>query len=197
MDTTLLIATTNAGKIREMIQLLTDIHFRLITLSDIGYNRKIDENGKTFEENAKIKAETIGKETGYLTIAEDSGLEIDALGGRPGIFSARYTAGSDGDRNKKILDELRDVPQEKRTARFIAAVVLYDPGDGKMKIFRGVNQGYITGKPKGTNGFGYDPIFFNLKLKTTNGEAALEEKNKVSHRAEAFRKLKEYLKTLQ
>ncbi|OGG03664.1 hypothetical protein A2W14_04080, partial [Candidatus Gottesmanbacteria bacterium RBG_16_37_8] len=138
------------------------------------------------------KAEFVGKKTGLLTLAEDSGLEIDFLAGKPGIYSARYHPGSDSDRIKKVLRQLKGVRKEKRTARFICVVAIFNPNTNKIKFFRGESRGYITEKPLGQNGFGYDPVFFNLDLGKTNAQATPHEKNRVSHRARALQKVKEF-----
>lgn len=190
-------ATTNIGKVREIKKILDNDGFELITLKDIDYHREIEETGSTFIENAVIKARTVGNDTGYLTIGEDSGLVVDVLDGKPGVLSARYVSGTDSDRNAQILKELRTVLPEKRTARFIAVVSLYNPETKKVINFQGVSEGMITLKPKGVAGFGYDPIFYNSDLGKTNAEAAIEEKNQVSHRARAFKKLKKYLLDLK
>lgn len=174
---------------------MSGMPFELISLDDLPINDEVSEDGKTFEENAIIKAKTIGEKTKMLTLAEDSGLEVDALEGRPGVLSARYCVGSDLDRIHKLLKELNGIPKEKRTARFKAVAALYNPLTNKVDTFTGVSEGYIAGKPIGTNGFGYDPVFFNLDLGKTNAQATLEEKNRVSHRGRALRKAKGALRT--
>lgn len=189
----IVIATANKGKIKEIKEILAGFPFKIKTLADIGYKEEIEETGRSFEENAVIKAETIGKKTGLLTLAEDSGLEVNALGGSPGIYSARYCEGTDLDRIHKLLKELRGIPQEKRTAKFVSVVAVYDPSFHKTYIFEGVSEGRITKEPKGKNGFGYDPIFYNFDLKKTNAQVSLEEKNRVSHRGRALRKAKKKL----
>lgn len=192
---TLLIATSNKGKIREIKNILNNIPYQIITISDLNLTLEVSETGKTFKENAIIKAKSYGEKTGLLTLAEDSGLEVDALEGRPGILSARYCAGDDLDRIHKLLKKLNGTPKEKRTARYKAVAALYNPLINKVDTYTGASEGYITGKPIGTNGFGYDPIFFNWDLGKTNAQASLEEKNRVSHRAGALNKLKEALRT--
>lgn len=210
----LLIATQNPGKIKEIKEILKGIAFELKTLDDIGFSKDIQEIGESFEENAVIKAKEIGEKTGNLTLAEDSGLEVDALNGRPGIYSARYEKGSDLDRINKVLMELKGISKEKRTARFRSVVAIYIPSSNKLRdsstpqrfarndnsarivTFEGLSEGYITEQPIGVNGFGYDPIFFNLDLGKTNGQASLEEKNRVSHRSRALIKVKEFLKKI-
>lgn len=190
---TLLIASGNPGKIREIKEILKGIPFEIKSIKDIDFKDEIPETGKTFEENAISKVKITGGKTGFITLADDSGLEVDALGGRPGVRSARYAQGSDGDRVNKLLKELKEVPKKKRTARFRAVVALYIPAN-RIITFEGVSEGYITEKPMGKNGFGYDPVFFNLDLGKTNGEASPAEKNLVSHRARALFKLKEFLR---
>ncbi|MBI2617302.1 RdgB/HAM1 family non-canonical purine NTP pyrophosphatase [Candidatus Gottesmanbacteria bacterium] len=185
---TLLLATKNPGKISEMMEILKDVPFRIQALRDFSFNEDIEEKGMTFEENATLKAMKVGEKFSVLTLADDSGLEIDALNGRPGVFSARYTDGSDEDRVKKVLIELKGIPKDQRTARFIAVVALFNPVSRELEKFKGVNEGYITDKPKGANGFGYDPIFFNPIFGKTNAQVTLGEKNRVSHRSIALRK---------
>jgi XTP/dITP diphosphohydrolase len=191
----LLIATNNLGKIKEIKALLKDIPLDIVAIWDIEEipnDVKIKETGKTFAENAELKAITLGKMAGILALAEDSGLEVDALGGKPGVKSSRFAKG-DQDRIAKLLRLLKGIPLSKRTARFKTAVAIYDPRTGKTKIFEGITKGIITARPFGTGGFGYDPIFYSEKLKKTFGQASLEEKNRVSHRARALRKAKIFL----
>lgn len=192
----LLLATKNPGKVREIKEILKDIQMNLISLDEIEFNDDIAETGKTFEENAIIKAKTIGEKTGILTMAEDSGLVVDALGGRPGIHSARYTVGSDTERINKLLRELKGIPKGKRTARYKAVVVIYDPKTKKINTFSGECEGYITEKPIGINGFGYDPVFYCSELDKTNGEALSSEKNRVSHRYKALSQTRKILEDI-
>ncbi|MBI3379622.1 XTP/dITP diphosphatase [Candidatus Gottesmanbacteria bacterium] len=189
----LLIASKNPGKIKEIKDILLGIPYEIKSLNDIGLDIDVEETGKTFAENAILKAKTIGEKTGLITLADDSGLEVDALNGKPGIHSARYAAGNDMDRINKLLKELSGIPKEKRTARFVAVIVLYNPETKNTQIFEGVSEGYITEKPIGSSGFGYDPVFFNLGLGKTNAESTSEEKNKISHRARALKKCKEFI----
>lgn len=192
----LLIATTNNGKINEIRKILKDLPFDIITLKDINFGIPVPETGKTFEENAIIKAEFVGKKSSLLTLAEDSGLQIEALGGKPGIRSARFIEGTDMDRVKAILKSMEIIPDDKRQARFIAVAAIYNPADQKVRTFTGVNNGVVTRKAIGNNGFGYDPIFYNHLLGKTNAQAGLEEKNKVSHRAIALLSVRQYLLSL-
>ncbi|MCJ7740305.1 RdgB/HAM1 family non-canonical purine NTP pyrophosphatase [Candidatus Microgenomates bacterium] len=189
----LVIATRNKGKIREIRKILSDIPVKILSLDDVGFRRELKETGKTYEENARIKAETVGKKTGLLTLGEDSGLEIDALGGKPGLYSARHRKGTDTDKLNKLLRDLKGFPKEKRTAKYVAVVAVYNPQNKKTYVFKGESHGQITDKPQGTNGFGYDPIFYNFDLGKTNAQAFEEEKNRVSHRARALEKAKRML----
>jgi len=191
--TKLLIATRNKGKVKEIKDILSDLPFEIVSLDDVGFEGDVEETGNTFQENATIKAETVGKRTKLLTLSDDSGLEVDALEGRPGVQSARYIEGSDSDRVYKVLEELKNIPVEERTARFVAVVAVYNPLEGKTYTFEGESHGRIIDAPRGSNGFGYDPIFFNFDLGKTNGEATNEEKNSVSHRARALIKCKQLL----
>ena len=192
----LLIATRNSGKIREIKEILASIPFKLLSLDDIDFKEEVAETGKSFAENAILKAKTIGEKAQLLTLAEDSGLEVDALDGKPGIYSARYVNGSDLDRNNKLLEELKGVIDDKRTARYRCVVAIYDPATQKILTFIGESEGLITDKPIGKNGFGYDPIFYNFDLGKTNGEVTLEEKNRVSHRGKALSEAKIFLQKL-
>lgn len=196
MQSKLLIATRNKGKLREIKQILSDLPFEIVGLDEVIFKGDIQESGNTFVENATIKAEAVGKKTNLLTLADDSGLEVDALGGRPGVKSARYIPGSDSDRLYKVLEELQGVPKNKRTAQFVAVVAIYNLPENKTYTFEGVSRGRITDKPLGTNGFGYDPVFYNFDLGKTNGQATDEEKNRVSHRARALVKAKKLLRFL-
>lgn len=193
MDNILLIASANKNKLKEIYNILKNIPFKKRSLDEIKFRGHIEETGSTFRENALLKAETVGRKTGLLTLAEDSGLEIDYLTGRPGIRSARYSPGTDRDRLNKVLEELNGVPEEKRSARFVCVAALFDPQKKRTYFFAGESRGYITEKPQGKRGFGYDPIFYNLDLKKTNAQATFREKNRVSHRARALFKVKEFL----
>ena len=193
MKKILLIATYNNGKLLEIKQILNKIPFDLKSLGQISFKDNINESGKTFKENAKLKAEYAGKKSGFLTLAEDSGLEVDHLRGKPGIYSARFAPGSDQDRVNKVIRELIGIPEEKRTARFVCVAALFDPEKSKTIFFEGESRGLITEAPVGNNGFGYDPIFYNFNLKKTNAQASSEEKNLVSHRARALNKVRTFL----
>jgi len=184
----ILLATTNPGKLAELKQILGEQRIEGVGLSDSASTEEI-EAGSTFEENALLKARYYFGVSGTPTIADDSGLEVDALGGAPGIFSARYAgAGSgDGDRIAKLLEEMKDLPAQRRTARFIcAAAVVWEGGE---KVFLNEVHGIILKSPRGSNGFGYDPVFLYHPLGKTFAELTPSEKADVSHRGQAFRRL--------
>lgn len=192
----LLIATRSKGKFPEIVSELNGLPFEFLNLNDVSelpQNFEVEEPATTFEGNAIIKAMTLGKKTSFLTLAEDAGLEVDALNGRPGVYTARYAPGTDEDRYRKLLGELQDVPEEKRTARFRAIVAIYDPENDKVRTCEGIYEGRIAMKPIGNNGFGYDPVFYNVELGKINAEMTIEEKNGVSHRGKAIRKAKKIL----
>ncbi len=156
-------------------------------------NFDLEEPAMTLEGNALIKAILRGKKTGLLTLAEDTGLEVEILDNRPGVYSARY-AENDEKRRQKLLNELKDVPEEKRNARIRTVIAIFDPKSDKVRTCEGVYKGKIAFEPIGNNGFGYDPIFYNTELKKTNAQMTMTEKNKVSHRGKALKKAKEILK---
>ncbi len=187
--TDLLLATNNRGKAREYRQLLAGLPYRLLTLAECGLS-DIEENGATFEENARLKALEATTESGLLALADDSGLEVDALGGEPGVMSARYAGegGSDADRIEYLLSKLENIPWEKRTARFRCVIALAPP-EGKVELFDGECRGFVTTIPKGSYGFGYDPVFYLPELGKTMAELPAEVKNQVSHRGQAARKV--------
>ncbi len=200
--TTLVLATHNQNKIREMTEILCAAKDKLgeiqvLTLDGLGLSDDVEETGMTFEENALIKAR-VGAKAGYISIADDSGIEIDALGGAPGVYSARY-AGKHGDdeaNNRLVLHNLSGVPEEKRTARYVAAIACVFP-DGQSFTVRGTVEGRILTEPCGCGGFGYDPLFYCFEAGCSFGVYPPEEKNKISHRARALalfcEKLTEYL----
>lgn len=192
--TKLLLATNNRGKVREYQALLAGITFQIVTLSGQGITTVVEEAGSSFEENATLKAITLAKESGLLTLADDSGLEVDALGGEPGVRSARYAGegATDADRINYLLSKLKGVPEKGRTAQFRCVIAIATP-EGKVKLCSGICRGIITLKPRGSRGFGYDPVFYLPKMGKTMAELTLEEKNKVSHRARAAEKAREVL----
>ncbi|MEJ2092267.1 MAG: XTP/dITP diphosphatase [Syntrophobacterales bacterium] len=196
---TLVMATRNAGKVRELAELLRDLDVRLLSLNDFPELPEIPEEGSTFAENALAKAQAVARLTGFPALADDSGLEVEALGGRPGVFSARYaqdrTGGrtpSDEDNWRKLLDELREVPPEKRQARFVCEIALAWP-TGRLVTTRGEVAGVIALEPRGTRGFGYDPVFWVPAYQATVAELDLAVKNRISHRGQALKRLKDIL----
>ena len=191
----IIVATKNQGKIKEMINAFKNLPVELHSLSEFGPLPDAVEDGTTFEENAIIKAKTICEMTGEITLADDSGLEIDYLNKEPGIYSARYMGEDTSYRikNANLIERLNGVPDEKRTARFVCAVAAAFP-DGSVKTVRGTMEGRIGYEEKGENGFGYDPIFYLPEYGCTSAELSMEEKNKISHRGKALRAIKEELK---
>jgi XTP/dITP diphosphohydrolase len=190
----LLLATNNQGKLREYRALLRGIPFEIATPAVLGIIGGVEEVGNSFEENAALKAAAMAGQSGLLTLADDSGLEVDALGGEPGTRSHRYAGegASDTDRNTYLLTKLKSAPAKDRTARFRCVIAIAAP-DGKVRLFSGECPGVIIDTPRGENGFGYDPIFFIPELGKTMAELTLAEKNKISHRARAAEKAKNYL----
>ena len=187
----IIFATKNEGKVREAQKILDSDKIELVTMTRAGINDDIVEDGTTFAENARKKAMEIMKISGLPAIADDSGLEIDFMDKKPGVYSARFM-GHDTPyefKNKKILEMMKDVPEEKRTARFVSAVCLAMP-DGRLIEEEGTIEGIIGYEIKGSNGFGYDPIFYIPELKTYSAELSLEEKNLISHRGKAMRAVK-------
>lgn len=193
----LLVATNNRGKLREYAELLKGIPFELTTLSEQGITEEVEESGSSLQQNAIHKATSYAKLSGLTTMADDSGLEVDALGGEPGPLSRRYAGDnvSDKERNDYLLAKLRDVLWEKRTARFRAVIAIASP-DGKVKTTEGVCEGIISFDFKGTGGFGYDPIFYLPTLDKHMAEISLAEKNRISHRAKAAQKARRILERL-
>jgi XTP/dITP diphosphohydrolase len=193
----LLVASTNSGKFAEVQAYLKHLPLEILSLKSLERFPAVDEDGATFEENALKKARVLAEFTGLLTLADDSGLEVDALNGAPGIYSARYSGaeGNDDKNNEKLLHELRHVPEEKRTARFVCALALCDPRYGGLKAWtvRVSCEGRIASGLRGASGFGYDPLFFYPPFGKTFGEIDRETKATVSHRGKALRELAELL----
>ena len=189
----LLVATTRQGKLDEIRAMLRDSDFKILSLSDVGIVTEAKEIGTTFEGNALIKAFTYGKQAGKLTLSEDSGIEIDYLAGKPGVFTADYAAGTSDVGCSKILNEMKDVPESERGAQFHSVIVVYDPETERVCISEGTARGRIAHEVRGSNGFHQDPIFEYEASGKTGGEMTLEEKNAVSHRAKALAKAKEIL----
>jgi len=182
----LLIATRNRGKKREYARLLQGLEVELIALDDLGVTKTIKEDGASYTENALLKARGYAAATGLLTLADDSGLEVDALDGAPGVLTARYAGegATDEQRYSLLLEQLKDVPHEHRTARFRCVIALAWP-DGRVEITEGVCEGRITREPRGEHGFGYDPVFYVPEYGCTMAELPPEIKNRISHRARA------------
>lgn len=194
MKKRIIFATGNQGKMKEIREILADTEYEVVSMKEAGVDAEIIEDGTTFEENAVIKAKAIMELTGELTMADDSGLEIDALNKEPGVYSARYM-GEDTPypvKNQKILDRMAGVPEKERTARFVCVIAAAFP-DGQIRTSHGTMEGIIGYEIKGENGFGYDPIFFLPELGRYSAELCSEEKNRLSHRGEALRKIKDIL----
>lgn len=193
----LLIATHNRGKLVEFQELFADLPFELVTLDQIGILDDVAETGETFAENARSKAVEYARRSNLLTLADDSGLQVDALGGEPGVRSKRYAGEnkSDPERVAFLLDKLRDVPRGRRAARFRCVIALATPS-GKVYVCDGMCEGVIEFAPRGTNGFGYDPVFLFPDLGATMAELSSDEKNRLSHRARAAEKARQVLKGL-
>ena len=191
----IIFATGNKGKIKEIQMILADLGVEVITMKEAGIVIDIEENGNTYEENALIKARAVAEHTDAIVMADDSGLEIDYLNNEPGIYSARYM-GEDTSytiKNANLIERLNGVPDEERTARFVCAIAAVLP-DGRELTTRGIIEGRIGYEEKGTNGFGYDPIFYVPRFGKTTAELTEEEKNQVSHRGNALMLMKEELK---
>ncbi len=192
----LVIATSNPGKAKEIQEVLKDLPLEIKTLKDFPQITPPEEAGKTFFENALLKAKYYAEKTGCLCLADDSGLEVEALGGAPGIYSSRYAGedATDEENNKKLLKELEGVPLEKRRARFVCVIVVCYP-DGKYIKSEGIWEGRIALEPRGSFGFGYDPLFLvsEYNYQKTAAELKPEEKNKISHRGKALNQLKKIL----
>ena len=191
----LIFATGNAGKMKEIREILGRPGLTILSQKEAGITSDAEENGTTFEANALIKARAVAAQTDALVLADDSGLEIDYLNGEPGVYSARYM-GEDTSyeiKNQKILDLLSGVPEEKRTARFVCVIAAVLP-DGREFTTKGTIEGIIGYESRGEGGFGYDPIFFVPEFGCSTAELTMEQKNEVSHRGKALRAMKEVLK---
>ncbi|ARB38022.1 XTP/dITP diphosphatase [Bacillus subtilis] len=189
-----IIATHNPGKVKEFKEILEPRGYDVKSLAEIGFTEEIEETGHTFEENAILKAEAVAKAVNKMVIADDSGLSIDNLGGRPGVYSARYAGEQKDDQAniEKVLSELKGIEKEQRTARFRCALAVSIPGE-ETKTVEGQVEGYIAEEPRGEYGFGYDPIFIVKDKDKTMAELTSDEKNKISHRADALKKLSKLL----
>ncbi|MCD7956363.1 MAG: XTP/dITP diphosphatase [Lachnospiraceae bacterium] len=195
MKKRLLFATGNENKMREIRMILETSEIEVISLKEAGVRADIVEDGTTFEENAIIKAKTVMEMTGEIVLADDSGLEVDFLGGAPGVYSARFM-GTDTSyeiKNAAILEKLSQVPDEKRTARFVCAIACAMP-DGRILTCRETMEGMIGYESRGENGFGYDPIFYLPQCGCYSAELPPEKKNELSHRGKALRSMREILR---
>ena len=190
----IIFATSNENKMREIRQIMGDMPIEILSMKQAGISADIEENGTTFEENALIKARAIAEITNEIVLADDSGLEIDALNKEPGIYSARYMGEDTSYRikNQNLIERLEGVEEDKRTARFVCAIAAAFPG-GEVITTIGTVEGMIAHGEKGENGFGYDPIFYVPEFGCTTAELSDEEKNKISHRGNALRAMKEKL----
>lgn len=192
------VATSNRGKLQEIREILRSVPLELVSMGEyLNSQVEIEENGSTFEENALIKAQFVYNKTGLWALADDSGLEVDALGGRPGVLSARFAGASAGaeENNRKLLNELKNVSASDRTARFRCVLVLKTSSDCYL-CSEGICEGRIGFEPKGSNGFGYDPLFIPEGLDKTFAQLSSEEKHELSHRAKALKSLVEKLNVL-
>ena len=191
----IIFATGNAGKMKEVREILKDLNVEVLSMKEAGIQADVEENGKTFQENAVIKAREIMKISGEVVLADDSGLEIDYLNKEPGIYSARYMGEDTSYRikNGNLIERLQGVPDEKRTARFVCAIAAAFP-DGSVETTEGTIEGKIGYEEKGENGFGYDPIFYVPEFGCTTAELTGEQKNQISHRGKALEAMKEILR---
>ena len=197
--TKVVVATRNRGKLVEIVRLIEGLPFELVTIDEVAPAAELVEDGETFEENALAKARQAAAATGLPAIADDSGLEVDALGGAPGVWSARYagTPSDDARNNAKLLEAMKDVPAEQRRARFRCVAAYVDPASRIEIAKSGVCEGEILWKERGSGGFGYDPLFLVPGLGRTMAELPLEDKNQLSHRAAAFRALRATIEELR
>lgn len=191
----IIFATGNSNKMIEIREILKDLNLEVLSMKEAGISIDVEENGTTFEENAKIKALAVAEKCDDIVLADDSGLEIDYLDKAPGVYSARFM-GEDTSydiKNQALIDKLEGVPKEDRTARFVCAISAVVPGHEPITV-RGTIEGYIGWEPAGENGFGYDPIFYVHDLDCSTAQLSMEEKNARSHRGNALRMIREALK---
>lgn len=193
----LLVASTNLKKLEELRAILDALPFRLHSLQEFPAIQDVAETGKTFQENATLKALGYAKQTGLLTLAEDSGLCCDALEGAPGVYSSRFSGklGDDLENNRKLLRLMAKLPDNCRQAHFVSCIAVAEPGESAVKIVEGKVHGYISTEMRGENGFGYDNLFYYPDFGKTFGEVAPEKKRAISHRAHALAKARDLLKT--
>lgn len=192
--TKIIFATGNQDKMREIREIMADMDVEIQSMKEAGIQADIVEDGETFEDNARIKAQTIANYTDAIVLADDSGLEIDYLNKEPGVYSARYM-GEDTSytiKNQALLDRLQGVPKEKRTARFVCAIAAVLP-DKEVLVTRQTMEGYIGNEPEGENGFGYDPIFYLDEYGCSSAALTREQKNAISHRGKALRAMRDLL----
>lgn len=194
----IIFATGNEGKMKEIRMIMSDLDVQVLSMKDAGITADVEENGKTFEENAAIKASAIMELSGEIVLADDSGLEVDALNGEPGIYSARYMGyhTSYHEKNQSIIRRLEGKTGRERAARFVCAIAAALP-DGRVLTTRAAMEGEIGYEEKGENGFGYDPIFYLPEYGCYSGELSLEAKNRLSHRGKALRLMKDEIKRLK
>ena len=190
----IVLATRNLKKVKEIREILKGLDIEFLFLKDFPEIKEIEENGKTFSENATLKAREVTRFTKKISLADDSGLEVDVLRGKPGIYSARF-ARNDRERNRKLLRLLKDIPVNKRGATFRCAVAIASP-DGKVRVVEGKYRGQIAFKKRGKAGFGFDPVFIAPRYDKTFAELGLKKKNIISHRSRAFRKAEKILKKM-
>lgn len=191
----IIFATTNEGKMKEIREILKDLDIELLSLKDVGLNPDIEENGKTFEENAIIKAKAVMELTNEIVLADDSGLEVDYMDKAPGVYSARFMGENTSYdiKNQFIIDTLSKAKEEERSARFVCVIACAFPG-GKVLTKRATIEGFITREITGSNGFGYDPIFYVPEYGCTTAQMSTELKNQISHRGKALNAMKEVMK---
>lgn len=195
MQRRVVFATGNQGKIKEIKAILDDLNMEVISMEEAGFQGNIEETGKTFQENAIIKAQAVWNHCQGIVLADDSGLIVDFLNGEPGVYSSRYL-GEDTPyeiKNQMIIERLAEAKDKERNARFISVIAAVMP-DGRVICTEGTVEGIIASQAAGVGGFGYDPIFYLPEFKKTAAQLTLEEKNKISHRGKALRKMKEQLK---
>ena len=197
-EQSLLVATRNQGKLRELCALLSDLPLVLLGLDDFPSIKKVPETGSTFVENASLKASGYARQANILTLADDSGLEVDALDGAPGLLSARYAGevASDVFRINKLLTEMSNIERAKRSARFVSVIVIANSQGSILNVSQGICEGHIDLAPHGKQGFGYDPVFIPRGYASTFAELSPTVKNRISHRAHALQRACEYLRTL-
>jgi len=193
----LIVATRNQGKVKEIKKLIGEVPLQILSLNEITGIPPVEEDRDTFEGNALKKAEIVSRYTGEAVLADDSGLEVDVLGGRPGVYSARFAGenASDAGNNARLLKEMEGIEDQRRTARFRCVMVLVFP-EKKTVTVEGTCEGYITRQPRGSGGFGYDPVFFYPPLHCTLASLSSQEKNRISHRGEALSKVKQLIEAL-